>query len=117
MHVALKDPITNISGPFSGNFTVGNHNTVTTFEKISPETIDLRTIIQEVHTLQQQIKTIFPTDTEAQHIQKTGDAIAQQPHLHNKLANLTKAIGTGAVIEAIGKPLGDAIVKIIGNVI
>jgi hypothetical protein len=113
----LSDPTITISGPFSGNFTVGNHNTVTTFEKISPETIDLRTIIQEVHTLQQQIKTIFPNDTAAQHIQKTGDAIAQQPHLHNKLASLTKAIGTGAVIEAIGKPLGDAIVKIISNVI
>jgi uncharacterized membrane protein YjjP (DUF1212 family) len=113
----LSDPTITISGPFSGNFTVGNHNTVTTFEQISPETIDLRTIIQEVHTLQQQIKTIFPTDTEAQHIQKTGDAIAQQPHLYNKLAKLTKTIGTGAVIEAIGKPLGDAIVKIIGNVI
>jgi hypothetical protein len=115
MHAALKDPITNISGPFSGNFTVGHHNTLTAFEKISPETIDLRAIIQEVHTLQQQIKTIFPTDTEAQHIQKTGDAIAHQPYLYNKLAALTENIGTGALIEAIGKPLGDAIAQMISN--
>jgi hypothetical protein len=103
-----------IGGAVTGNLTVGENNRITTIY-LPPDVaiVDLQELAVEIQSLHEDVAKLFPKNSSHNNLQETKEAICQNERLMEKLRKLSIKVGVGAIVEAIGQPLGNLLTEIL----